>query len=86
MYALYVWREIGERVATEIVREMCFYVAPRDETKREVETVLAIAIVDSGVEANVAPCRSKGLDVGHASYELVVAIGRIVEFYANFWR
>ena len=46
--------------------------------------MLAIAIVDSGVEANVAPSRTKGLDVGHASYELVVAIDRIVEFYANF--
>ena len=63
MDALYVWREIGERVATEIVGDMCFYVAPRDETKREVEAVLAIAIVDSGVEANVAPSRAEGLDV-----------------------
>jgi hypothetical protein len=63
MYALYVWREIGERVAAEIVGEMCFYVTPRDETKREVETILAITIVDSWVEANVAPSRAEGLDV-----------------------
>ena len=63
MYALYVWREIGERVAAEIVREMCFYVAPRDETKREVEAVLAIAVVDGRIEADVAPSRTEGLDV-----------------------
>ena len=63
MYALNVRREIGERVAAEIVGEMCFYVAPRDETKREVEAVLAIAIVDSWVEANVAPSRAERLDV-----------------------
>ena len=63
MYALYVWREIGERVATEIVRELGADVAPRDETKREVGAVLAIAVVDSGVETNVAPSRAKGLDV-----------------------
>lgn len=63
MYALYVWREIGKRVATEIVGEMCFYVSPRDETKREVEAVLEIAVIDSRIEANVAPCRAKGLDV-----------------------
>ena len=63
MYALNVWREISERVATEIVGDMCFYVAPRYETKREVESVLAIAIVDSGVEADVAPSRAERLDV-----------------------
>ena len=63
MYALYVRREIGERVAVEIVGDMCFYVAPRDETEREVEAVLAIAVIDSRIEANVAPCRAKGLDV-----------------------
>ena len=63
MYALYVRREIGERVATEIVGDMCFYVAPRYETEREVEAVLAIAIVDSWVEANVAPSRAERLDV-----------------------
>ena len=42
---------------------MSFYIAPRDDAKREVETVLAIAVVDSGVEANVAPSRAEGLDV-----------------------
>ena len=42
---------------------MSFYVSPRDKTKREVEAVLAIAVVDSGVEANIAPSRTKGLDV-----------------------
>ena len=42
---------------------MCFYVAPRDETEREVEAVLAIAVIDSWVEANVAPSRAEGLDV-----------------------
>ena len=42
---------------------MCANVAPRDETKREVETMLAIAIVDSGGEADVAPSRTERLDV-----------------------
>lgn len=42
---------------------MSFYIAPRDETERYVEAVLAIAVVDSGVEANVAPSRAEGLDV-----------------------
>ena len=63
MYALYVRREIGERVATEIVGQLGANVAPRDETKREVEPVLAIAVVDGRIEANVAPSRAEGLDV-----------------------
>ena len=65
---------------------MSFYVSPWDETKREIETMLAVAVVDSGVEANVAPCRAERLDVGYANYELVIAIERVVEFYANFGR
>lgn len=65
---------------------MSFYVSPRDETKREIETVLAIAVVDSRAEAYVAPCRAERLDVGYTSDELVITIERVVEFYANFGR